>query len=766
MSTPTITNFLVPAKTFGVDGSFNITDPSSNSAGAFTYTSSNASVATISGKTVRIIGGGISTITANQAASGGFLSGYATYIFYVNCVNNTGMIPQYIDAGIYTTAAGQTIMQMSNTEVYCCGYNLNGQLGDGTLINRNTLVRMILPTGKTVKSTAVGSAHTLVLFDDNTLYGCGYNSSGQLTSIPSGTSKLTAMTLPIGKTPSMISVGYNRSLALMTDGSIYACGYNNVGQLGNGTIDTSSVFIPVTNNTTQTPQSIVSGNGHTMVLMANGDLYGFGNNQSGQLGDGTILNRSTMVKITIPSGKTIDKIYCGAAFTIILMTDQTLWVCGANSSGQLGNGTTNNINILSSLTLPVGKTLKSIKPGYDHTLILMTDNTIYACGGNNNGQFGNGTLTNSSTFTQMLNNTGKIPDKIYAGYYDTIVIMSDGTTYSCGNNTFGQLGIGTNTRSSTLVQMFLPSTITNFSIPTKTFGDASFNILDPSSNSTGAFTYTSSNTAVADVLRNTVTIVGAGTSTITASQATTTTYSSGSVTTTLTVNKITTSITGFSIPTKTFGDASFNITNPTSNSTGAFTYTSSRDEVATISGKTITIVGSGTSTITATQVASGSYLSGSITTTLTVNKAVPSITNFSVPTKTIGAVPFYIIDPSSTSDGGFSYVSSNLSIASINGKTITINGLGTCDVTLTQAETANYNSKTIYTTFTVNASSASNPTPLQNSADLSYFLTTNASYAYITSDISVDFDLIANTSQKILVASGGTVTIRRSGNQG
>jgi hypothetical protein len=188
------------------------------------------------------------------------------------------------------------------------------------------------------------------------------------------------------------------------------------------------------------------------------------------------------------------------------------------------------------------------------------------------------------------------------------------TSVTYGNNLFvavANSGTGNRIMTATTTQ----PTITNFSIPTKTFGDAPFTITAPTSNSSGAFSYTSSNTSVATISGDTITIVGGGNSTITATQAATTSYTSGQITAPFQVNNQSApTITNFSIPIKSVGDAPFTITAPTSNSAGAFSYTSSNTSVATISGNTITIVGAGNSTITATQAPSGNYTSGTITT--------------------------------------------------------------------------------------------------------------------------------------------------------
>jgi gliding motility-associated-like protein len=162
-------------------------------------------------------------------------------------------------------------------------------------------------------------------------------------------------------------------------------------------------------------------------------------------------------------------------------------------------------------------------------------------------------------------------------------------------------------------------TIASMSAINKTFGDAAFTLTAPTSNATGAFTFASSNTAVATISGTTVTIVGVGVATITATQATDANYNAGSVTALLTVAKATRTLSAFANINKINTDAPFALVAPISSAgTGAITYSSSNAAVATVSGSTVTIVGIGTSTITATQAADANYLAASITATLTV----------------------------------------------------------------------------------------------------------------------------------------------------
>jgi len=254
-------------------------------------------------------------------------------------------------------------------------------------------------------------------------------------------------------------------------------------------------------------------------------------------------------------------------------------------------------------------------------------------------------------------------------------------------------------------------TLSGFSIETKTYGDSPFAITPPTSNSNGSFSYISSDTSIATISGDTITIVGAGTLTIIAIQASTQTYTSGIITASFQVNEanqsnqlnqITPSLSNFSIPTKTFGNTPFAITPPTSNSDGSFNYISSDTSLATVSGNTITILGAGTLTIIAIQEATANYTSGTITTSFQITKASPAISVFNIPAKTYGDEPFTITPPISTSDGSFNYISSNTSVATISGNIVTIVDVGTSTITATQSATANYTSGIRSTVFRVN----------------------------------------------------------------
>jgi alpha-tubulin suppressor-like RCC1 family protein len=377
----------------------------------------------------------------------------------LTAITNIPGTPVSISCGGY-----YIIVFMDDGSIYGCGDNQYGQLGDGTTTKKTTLTAMTNTTGKTPVSISCGTNHTMVLMDDGSIYGCGYNTYGRLgNGTNTNTSTLTAMTNTTGKTPVSISCGNSHTIVLMDDGSIYGCGYNGNGQLGNGSTTNTSTLTSMTNTTGKTPVSISCGGYYTMVLMSDGSIYGCGYNGSGQLGNGSTTTTSTLTAMTNTTGKTPVSVSCGEYHTMVLMDDGSIYGCGLNYYGVLGNGSTTDTSTLTAMTNTTGKTPLSISCGAFHTIVLMDDGSIYGCGYNDSGQLGNGTTTNTSTLTSMTNTTGKTPVSISCGYDHTLVLMSDGYVYGCGQNGSGQLGDGSTTSSSSLIQMTVGDGITPIS---------------------------------------------------------------------------------------------------------------------------------------------------------------------------------------------------------------------------------------------------------------------------------------------------------------
>ena len=235
----------------------------------------------------------------------------------------------------------------------------------------------------------------------------------------------------------------------------------------------------------------------------------------------------------------------------------------------------------------------------------------------------------------------------------------------------------------------------SFTVPDHTYGDADFTV-GATSNSTGAFTYTVVS-GPATIAGSTVTLTGAGTVVLQASQGADTNYLAATQNATFTVATITPTIL-FIVPNHTFGDAPFTVS-ATSKSTGAYTY-SVVSGPATIAGSTVTLTGAGVVVLQASQAADANYVAATQNTTFTVAAITPTI-SFTVPDHTLGDAPF-TVSATSNSTGAFTY--SLLSgPATIAGSTVTLTGPGTVELKASEAANGNYAATTKNTTFTVTA---------------------------------------------------------------
>ena len=311
----------------------------------------------------------------------------------------------------------------------------------------------------------------------------------------------------------------------------------------------------------------------------------------------------------------------------------------------------------------------------------------------------------------------------------------------------------------------------DFVVANKTYGAAAFLLTLPTTTSSGAFTFTSSNTSVATVNSTTglVTVVAPGSTEIAATQAQTLTHTASSIRTTFVIQAAAPTFGSFTAPAKTFGDATFTISAPSSPSSGAFTFSSSNIAVATINSSTgaVTITGAGSATITASQAASSPYAAQTANATLTVAKATPSLSGFGGSlTRDVGDPSFTPTIPSSASTGAITYSSSNTAVATINSTSGLISVLsgGSTTITATQAATDNYNSTTVTTTLTVLRDPTLGAMPAITKAygSAAFTLTapttnSNGAISYTSSNTAVA--TIDSNTRLITITGSGTTTI-------
>ena len=381
---------------------------------------------------------------------------FATYTLQL-ITNSTGktlnsLFPIVVSKKVNFTDSIYFVVVMTDNSLYGMGsarYLDANCLGLGTSLITNFVN---INVNKIPKYVSIGNNHSMVLMTDKTIYGTGMNDYGQLgIGNNINQTSFTLMTNSTGKTPTAITCGNHSTMVLMSDGTIYGIGYN--GYVHMPDIPSGSTTLQLmTNSTGKTPLSISCGAYHTIVLMTDGTIYGTGNNGGGQLGIGNTTNETTLTIMTNSTGKTPLSISCGANYTIVLMTDKTIYGTGMNNVGQLGlDNTVSPKTTLQLMTNSTGKTPLSISCGAENTIVLMTDGTIYGTGLNNQGQLGIGNYdTITTTLSLMTNSTGKTPLSISRAANSTFVLMTDGTIYGTGNNTYGQLGLGNTTQQNTI----------------------------------------------------------------------------------------------------------------------------------------------------------------------------------------------------------------------------------------------------------------------------------------------------------------------------
>ena len=330
-----------------------------------------------------------------------------------------------------------------------CGYNRDyGQLGLGDNTDRNTFTQITINTNN-IKSVYCGGDHTLILKNDGTLWSCGRNNYGQLGLGDTGGRATFTQVTANADNIKKVYCGREHTFILKNDGTLWGCGYNGNGQLGLGDTNNRTTFTQITTNTDNI-KSIYCGAGHSFILKNDGTLWSCGNNAYGRLGLGDTTHKYTFTQVTT-NADDIKSVYCGGYHTFILKNNGTLWSTGYNGDGQLGLGDKTNRTTFTQVTTNADN-VKSVYCGYYHTFILENDGTLWSTGYNGDGQLGLGDKTNRTTFTQVITNADDIK-QIYCGFNHTIILKNDSTLWGCGNNEYGQLGLGDTTNRTTFTQI-------------------------------------------------------------------------------------------------------------------------------------------------------------------------------------------------------------------------------------------------------------------------------------------------------------------------
>ena len=331
-------------------------------------------------------------------------------------------------------------------------------------------------------SNSIGSVDmqnsvSLAVGSDGNAYAWGDNRSGQLGN---GTTTQQNTPVPVKKpagvsadfTYVQVSAGYRHSLALGSDGYVYAWGDNTYAQLGNNTSGSYStvpvrVCDPSTHSNVNTGLKAIqvdAGGEHSLAIDKEGNVWAWGRNRNGQLGNGTSSSYSSApVRVCDPEhptdaskGLVAIKVAGGGAHSLAIDRNGDTWAWGFNSYGQLGNNVTNGFEGANPVPVRVrdpnnpddtSKNLKSVQisAGFEHSIAIDAQGNTWSWGWNYWGELGQNTTNEDILSPARVYNPDNpsIPFKanqISAGYDTSLAVDTNGIAWSWGRNTYGQLG--------------------------------------------------------------------------------------------------------------------------------------------------------------------------------------------------------------------------------------------------------------------------------------------------------------------------------------
>ena len=527
-------NVLGGISNFNVFVNDNETGENINQTG-WTWESSNEDVATIDANgVVTGISVGHTTITAYNEALG--LKGRAIINVYRN-VEGAITVPQVVHADSFTA-----VLKEDGT-VWMAGQNNVGQLGDGTNVNKNEPVQVKIDENTyltNVRKISVGAEWTTALTRDGKVYVWGLNDFGQLAQGDT-TNLFYAKQVKIDENTYIenaidISSGNIHIMVVTNDGKVYVAGHNKYYQ--NLSTGREEVVTYLKDTKLTNVIKVDAGYNNGSAMLSNGKTLSWGQNYFGAL--------ETQVDPTLQYVITEDAvdIKLNGYYTIIQKENGEIYVTGRNVLGQLGLGDNSNRNILTKIELPKDENgseeeIKYISGSANNIMLMTKEGKIYVSGYNGYGQLCTGDTQNRNIFIPLVNRDGsKVTDALLLeeqaenSHYETgniglAFIKEDGTVWMSGDNTYGQIGNGTNTGSGYLTQYGTDTVILNKKNEYIKVGESididvseassKFNVFIKDTPNQNEWTWTSSNEDVATIDENgVVTGISVGHTTITA----------------------------------------------------------------------------------------------------------------------------------------------------------------------------------------------------------------------------------------------------------
>jgi alpha-tubulin suppressor-like RCC1 family protein len=356
----------------------------------------------------------------------------------------------------------------SSGTVFAWGWNIVGQLGNRSTNGADVPVKVRLPGGTKVTGISAGFAHTLAVTSSGGVLGWGKNFDGDLANGSTTDSDVPVRpNLPAGTKVTAVAAGTDSSYAVTSTGAVLAWGFNNFGQLGNGStgnnVPPTNVSLPAGTKVT----AIASGSLHVLALTSTGTVYAWGYNADGELGDGNKTNSDVPVKVKLPGGTKVIALAAGGYYSLALTSTGAVYAWGYNADGELGRGNTASSDVPARVKLS-GKKVTAIAAGGNaygvgqpmaapgHSLAVTSTGAVYAWGYNADGELGNGSTRDSHVPVKVRLPQGGKVTAVAAGALQSLAMTSSGGVLAWGGNSFGQLGDGSYAGSDVPMRVKLP----------------------------------------------------------------------------------------------------------------------------------------------------------------------------------------------------------------------------------------------------------------------------------------------------------------------
>ena len=459
--------------------------------------------------------------------------------------------------------------QLPSRALYGWGGNDSGQVGNGTVgggsaTGVTTPAQISAGPTTTMTSVAAGGAFSVGLTTTGAVEAWGSGLLGELgTGSTTSAASPTAVKLPAGTVVTQLAAGASHALALTSTGAVYAWGSGTDGQLGDGSTGTRSTPTPVDLPAGTVVTRVAAGGDHSLALTSTGLLYAWGDDLHGDLGDGSTTPQDSPVRVAVPAGVTVTGISAGTTHSVAVASDGSVWSWGMGASGQLGDGSTADATIPTTVTLPAGTAVTQVAAGGAHTLALTSGGLVLGWGSDVFGQLATPLVLTQPVDSDVPVQPSGLPPtvpfvSVAAGEDSSYALTASGVTWVWGGDYYGQLADGTpglngvvpealaSTPSGTLATglfagpdssaAFLVTraqqTLTFPAIPTPTYGGPPVDALATASSGLGV-TGTESGPCTGALLH--LQLTGVGPCTVTATQAGSSAYYPASATTTFTV---------------------------------------------------------------------------------------------------------------------------------------------------------------------------------------------------------------------------------------